>query len=415
VIPRPDLLLPSSPSSLEVYQLTTEALPSSHVYMEAQVFCPDSQRLVLHRSSHAHGSDRHDPLHRYLLCDLADGGALAPLTEETGATAPSVSPDGQYLYYFVDQTEVGAGSLALRRVRLDGTSPETLTVIDAPLPGTDLRPSFIYPLSTISSDGRRLALSCFLRDGEREDLPWGLLVFDLEHGTARVAISGNTWTNMHPQYCRSHEIDASHDVMLQHNHGHFFDRDGNRHYSTGARGNDIHVIRDDAPGSAPSLRCFPWGRDAQERQAGHQCWVGRSGTVGISGVHWPEVREGHLVMGHLLPDAGHLGMHTPGGRRNVLSRECDRPYFVHFGVDIAGRRIIVDERPTPERPAGLIYLADLPEDEDAPLANVTPLLDARSSWDKTTHPHPFLSPDGRTGFFNSDESGVLQAYMVRGW
>ncbi len=29
--------------------------------------------------------------------------------------------------------------------------------------------------------------------------------------------------------------------------------------------------------------------------------------------------------------------------------------------------------------------------------------------------HPFLSPDGQSGFFNSDESGILQAYMVRGW
>ncbi len=29
--------------------------------------------------------------------------------------------------------------------------------------------------------------------------------------------------------------------------------------------------------------------------------------------------------------------------------------------------------------------------------------------------HPFLSPDDRMVFFNSDESGLLQAYMVRGW
>ena len=28
---------------------------------------------------------------------------------------------------------------------------------------------------------------------------------------------------------------------------------------------------------------------------------------------------------------------------------------------------------------------------------------------------PRLSPDGRTGFFNSDETGTMQAYMVRGW
>jgi Tol biopolymer transport system component len=33
---------------------------------------------------------------------------------------------------------------------------------------------------------------------------------------------------------------------------------------------------------------------------------------------------------------------------------------------------------------------------------------------KGSHIHPFLSPDGRTAYFNSDESGTLQAYMIRG-
>ena len=61
---RPDLLTAGSPAGLEVVQLTTEAIPSSHVYMEAQIFTPDSRRLVLHRSAHAHGSDKEDPEHR---------------------------------------------------------------------------------------------------------------------------------------------------------------------------------------------------------------------------------------------------------------------------------------------------------------------------------------------------------------
>ena len=33
--------------------------------------------------------------------------------------------------------------------------------------------------------------------------------------------------------------------------------------------------------------------------------------------------------------------------------------------------------------------------------------------DKENHAHPFLSPDGRLGFFNSTASGTRQAYMVR--
>ena len=111
MIPRNDLLTADCAEGLAVYQLTNEEVPSSHLYMEAQVFSPDSQRLLVHRSAHAHGSDRRDPAHRYLVCDLTSGGALSPLTVETGATAPSVAPDGQWVYYFVDETEVGGGRL----------------------------------------------------------------------------------------------------------------------------------------------------------------------------------------------------------------------------------------------------------------------------------------------------------------
>ena len=144
---RPDLLGPESPQGLEVFQLTTEPdVPSSHLYMEAQVFTMDSQRFVLHRSATAHGGSKSDPNHQYLLCDIGDGGTLHPLTEETGATAPSVSPDGKSLYYFVDQTTAGGGRLTLKRVHLDGTGRETILVLDTPLPDTAFRPSHIYPL-----------------------------------------------------------------------------------------------------------------------------------------------------------------------------------------------------------------------------------------------------------------------------
>ena len=410
--PRSDLLCDDSPEWLEVFQLTTEEdVPSSHIYMEAQIFSPDSKWFVLHRSATPHGGDKNDPEHRYLICNLEDDGALAPITVETGATAPSVSPDGTYLYYFVDETEVGAGRLTLKRVRTDGTERETICAIDSQIAGTDFRPSFIYPLSTISSDGERIALSCFLRDGDREDLPWGLMVLEIGEPSVRVVLHGNTWTNVHPQYCRSRDSEASHDLMVQHNHSHFFDHRGVRHFSTGGLGNDIHAIRDDGT----NLRTFPWGRDAGERCGGHECWVGRT-TRGIGVTTDIPKGEIRLTESRAVPDAGHLGKNTPGTRRNHLSRSLPRPSFpCHFGCDIDGNRLLVDELPRREKPTGYIYLADIPDEGESPLQNVTPLLDVRSSWVKQAHPHPFLSPDGTLGFFNSDESGILQAYMVRGW
>ena len=104
---RPDLVPETERDNLEVIQLTAESIPSSHVYMEAQIFTPDSQRLILHRSAHPHGSDPQDPEHQFLVCNLEDNCSLTPITTERGTTGPSVSPDGAHLYYFVNETEPG--------------------------------------------------------------------------------------------------------------------------------------------------------------------------------------------------------------------------------------------------------------------------------------------------------------------
>ena len=106
---RPDLVPATERDNLEIIQLTDEPIPSSHVYMEAQIFTPDSQRLILHRSAHPHGSDPKDPEHQFLICNLEDNCSLTPITTELGTTGPSISPDGDYLYYFVNETEFGRG------------------------------------------------------------------------------------------------------------------------------------------------------------------------------------------------------------------------------------------------------------------------------------------------------------------
>src|SRR3989339_1773423 len=122
---RNDLRAPDCPPGVEVIQLTSGDRPSTHVYMEAQIFAPDSRRFLLHESATAHGSAKDDPHHRYLVCDLDSDCALRPLTAEVGVTAPSLSPDGAHVYYFVDETEINGGRLSLKRVRLDGTDRQT--------------------------------------------------------------------------------------------------------------------------------------------------------------------------------------------------------------------------------------------------------------------------------------------------
>jgi hypothetical protein len=406
--PRPDLLDENSPEDIEVFQLTTEAdVPSCHLYMEAQVFTPDSKYLVLHRSATAHRPDSSDPEHRYLLCDLDDDGALSPLTNELGARAASVTPDGQWVLYFQDETVTGGGRLSLKRVRLDGTERETILVVDSTLPDTNFRPSRIYPLSTISSDGKRIAISCFLGDGNTEGAPYGLMVFDIEAATVALILQGPSWCNVHPQYSRSLDPEACHDILIQENHGNERDLCGNVTALTGGDGADIHVIRDDGA----NFRNMPWGRDGNERCQGHQCWRGRSEwAITSTGTRKPP--EAQLIEGLAAPHAGHVGIATPGGKRNDLSRNFPDPHFYHFGTDIDGRRLVSDAGPMGADAS--IYVAELGRPGEDALSDFRYLLSPRSTCVKESHIHPFLSPDGTMAFFNSDESGILQAYMVRG-
>ena len=401
---RPDLLDGDCPPGLEVVQLTSDtSVPASHLYMEAHVFTMDSKHFVLHRSATAHGGSKNDPKHQYLRCDIDDNCSLHPLTEELGVTAPSVSPDGKCVYYFVDRTEPGGGSLTLKRVNLDGTGRETMLVVDSPLPGTKYRPSKVYPLSTISSDGQRLALSAFLGDGQTDGAPFGLMVFDLVNATVRLVIEGQTWCNMHPQYSRSLDPENSHDILIQENHGNTADAKGRITKLVGGEGADIHVLRDDGT----NFRNMPWGRDGNEFCQGHQCWRGRSDwAITSTGTRKPP--EAQLIEGRAAAHAGHLGIKTPGAIRNDLSRSFKSPRFYHFATDIAGRRLISDAS------GGRVFVAEFGEPGKDPLHDFKYLLNAKSSGKKHAHIHPFLSPDGTLGFFNSDESGILQAYMLRG-
>jgi len=402
---RNDLLPEGAASDLAVFQLTDEALPSSHLYMEAQVFTPDSKYFLLHRSATPHGGNTRDPEHQYLLCALDYHAALSRITQETGCVAPSMSPDGSTCYYFVDETSVNGGMLTLKRVDLDGTNRETILVVDAPLPGTHYRPSRIYPISTISSDGKRVAISAFLGDGALENAPWGLMVFDVAKAEVNLILEGPSWCNLHAQYCRATAPQAAHDIMVQENHGNEHTADGKVTRLTGGAGADIHLVRDDGS----NFRSFPWGRDNNEFCQGHQCWRGTS-TDAITSTSKREPRASELIESPPAPFDGHVGLATPDGMRNDLSRDFPNPRFCHFATDRAGQRFVSDAYTDDGR--WLLYTARFGPNPGDPLQDIQFILDTRSS--RKAHPQPFLSPDATKVFFNSDESGVLQAYMLTG-
>ena len=420
------------PDSIALYQLTDEPdVPSCHVYMEAQVFTPDSRRFVLHRSAHPHGSDWRDPAHRYLLCDLADGGSIRPLTDETGVTAPAVSPDGTTFYYFVNEI-AEKGRLRFRKLDLATGRRDEISVLE--LPGGP-SPSF-YPLSTISSDGRHIAIATSLTVPALR--PWldnALWIFDTATGESRIALRGPDFCNLHPQYSRNPARPRT--IMVQHNHGsrhlalsadhgggylalgHIasLDAEGNRlvrAIRAGANpdaantgyGIDLHVIEDDGTG----WRTLPVGRDGVEFCQGHQCWVGKTDRVISSTLLFqtPSTAHQELVEMEWFDGAVHFGNRAAGGMRNVLTREVKPPHFLHFATDAAGRRIVSDYEA--DNGEWHLYIGELGDfGKPAALRRILNLGPRTASpW----HPHPFLSPDGRWAFFNSSVTGQLQAYAV---
>jgi hypothetical protein len=69
----------------------------SHIYMEAQVFSPNSRQLIVQCAGTAH-TKKHDPEnHRYMLVNFDQPDELIPLTDEINAKAPSFCPSGNYI------------------------------------------------------------------------------------------------------------------------------------------------------------------------------------------------------------------------------------------------------------------------------------------------------------------------------
>lgn len=402
---RPDLLDDASPRGLRLVQITTDAsVASGHVYMEAQVFTPDSRRFVYHRMwIDDPAADTRFWRRQFWLCDLDDGCSLRQLTDDLQATAPAVSPDGRYLYTFITNHDPASrAGIRLMRCELASGRSEVVMVLDKPLSGYSAPPSKVYALGTIRSDGQAVACGVFIGDGQRPGT-WAVLVCDLARGEARVAMESQNLINPHPQYSRSTDPAHYRDLLLQENLDVVSNARGER-VRVGS-GCLLYVVRDDGT----NLRVLPCG-DGHEVNHGHQEWRGRmtSVIVGVDhrfpGAAWtrPCIEAQPLPAAdrtqrspRLLPDAA--------GHRNDITRDISGVAFGHTAFDMSGTRFVGDWRLHHAGPAAELYLGHLPARRGAAL-RVRYLLRPQSSYGRcqSTHPHPFLSPDGKRAFFNSD-------------
>lgn len=425
---RPDFLDADSPQGLRVVQIsTTPEMASHHIYPESHMFTPDSTRFIFHRMG-VDDSSRGV----FWLCDIEDNFGLRPLTTEEGAKGPAVTPDGKWMYYFVDKTLAPEKVLKLKRVSLQSFQRETLLVLTGPIPGTNDEPTRIYPVSSMSSDGKRLCTSAFLGDGKTENAPFGLLVFDLEDPSVEIVFAEREYCNMHPQYCRSLDSVLLHDILVQHNHGCLYDltgsiwevvpskdHPGKKYRLTGKGGADLHVIRDDGT----NWRDVPIARDGVFTHTGHEQWRGRMGTV-ISSVTNLATRRNHLFESWPIrtdETTSHKGSKILGARNNELTRELGFTDFNHFSMDLSGTHIVARQERQHKNDNLKIYIGTFSPGENAFL-KVQYLLDTkyvkhgagrdRGQADK---PRPFFSPDGKTVLFHSDCDGQSQIFMATGY
>lgn len=423
-IERDEFRTPTSPEGLQVMQITSDdERPSQSFYLDTPSWTSDSMRLLFPREPSKDGGKKGG----YWLCDCDDGFSIRPLVEydrrvvyqqpkpESGTYGCVLAPAGDCVYHFVRRAEM------IEAHRVDLASGERALVCAAPAPYET------YNLFSVSADGERVVLGCFLGDGETEGAPWGAYVFELTKGTHRIIEFGNGFHNMHCQYSHDPDPAFSHDVLLQATKPRCADGSWmtppNGYWPSVRDPDDngiaLFVVRDDGE----DWRFVPVGRDPGQRNQGHQTWRGREYSVVTSAYELtPERWRAPLLEATPLPCGDEkerwLGRNHPDGRLVDLSRRMARADSCHFGFDASGRHFVSDTDGYTESKFCFLYVGTYVESEDGdPYVKTRYLLMPRSEWGVHggIDPHAFLSPDGRYATFMSAFTGRSQVYVAYGF
>ena len=401
-----------SPKGVSVFQLTNDEKGAALVYPDLPCFLHDGRRFILHGQAGP------------MVCNLDKGASLRPLFESPGGGRPfTVYPNGRFVAFHERQSDAG-GHFKLWRMDVDTGKIELVYERAGRIPGTPIDAGKLS-VATVSSDGRRFATVAFLGDGHTQNAPYGIVVIEPGRDSVAVVAEDKDFFNGHLRYCASTDPEASHDLMIQQNHGSELDEQGRAVVHLGPPcdgGADIHVVRDDGG----DWRDMPWGRDGQESCIGHQLWRGgsRAGvTVTLQNADtsygWADGTRQEVVAGWPVQtdkSRPHLGRRNAGARRVLLSEGFEGGRWCHFGLDATGLRAVLDTFPIYNgiRAGMEVWIAGA-RDETSPL-KFRYILNSGMTfggkrWD---HAHPILSPGGQELFFNSDLTGVSQAYMVTG-
>ena len=414
---RDEFRTPCSPPGMQVVQVTSDdARSAESFYLDLPSWTADSTRFIFKRNASADGSLKEE----VWLCNVADGFSIRPLVEQPFAM---LSPDGRWAYYVPRVQD----KLEVRRLSVD--TGEDIAVLDAP------EPFARRGCYTISADGERICVGCFLGDGVTEGAPWGACVLDAADGSWRIIEFGNGYRNMHCQYSHDPDPRFSHDITAMGTDGKLSDgswltppdgswrwKDMPPPFPKGQGNKGVHqVVRDDGT----NWRMLPLGNDDDVVSGGHITWRGKSYSLVASMYHHPPGRwRAPLFEASPIPiDAIEqrwlgedvLKQPTGAGAKVIdLSRKLARADSCHFGFDGSGRHFVSDTDGYNEGAYSYLYVGTCVEPaDDDPYVIAKYLLLPRTSWKgQPAHPHAFLSPDAKYVVFQSDFTGKPQVHVA---
>lgn len=341
-----------------MWQLTSAALVSHNIYCEARYTSVDGSMVAFMRSAHG-GYFKQD----LWICDMRTKRIAFVCDNVLGHPATPRYADS---LYFIRKSEDGTRALTranLKSLELD----EIMDLKDCP----DWR----SPVGSVSPDERYYVSNMRVRDNI-----FALYRIDLRSGKWAVLHEHAEISNPHHQY----EPAKGADILVQHNRGCKFDTDGNPVVGCGQEGATLYLI--DSQGG--NLRPLPVGKPHTRPITGHECWVGKTGSIilTLGGAFGTEL---HIV--------------SPGESRTKCLMKG--PVLGHVASSDDGRFFISDDFRT-----GRIYVGGIKTARMLALCETG--MEGIVGGFQPNHPHPYMTPDNTYVIFNSNRTGLPQLWAV---
>ncbi|MHC4639694.1 MAG: hypothetical protein ACYTBV_19685 [Planctomycetota bacterium] len=330
--------------------------------------------------------------------DLEAGKTQRVEERALGMRCMAVSPDNKYFYYVGNYGSADCMDAEIKQfVRLDITTLEK-HVID--LHGSEL---YLTSLASITADNRYLIDGVSLGDGL-----YSIAKVDLQTGRVDVILEGRGGIyNSHPQV----DPKSGQDIMIQYDRSCIVEQGKLIRQKTGL---GITLFLIDLQGQ--NYRPLPVGRPVTDPVQGHQCWLGRTGSILFTTIGSMKTKA----------EQGNIFTIRPG---DAKPKAIARGYmYWHCNSSHDGRFFVADTRHGPIRAIGGQSANDPRRYIHQPVEYESLIVVGSVATGKTrilcpskatckkpqyTHPHPYFSPDSKWVIFNTEGDGLPKVAAAR--